>query len=52
LKSFQAVQNEKSAATYSDDARRRLISLYESWNRPEAAAQYRVVPPTTAVKPE
>jgi tetratricopeptide (TPR) repeat protein len=40
LKSYEALKQEKGAAMYLEDARRRLAGLYEAWNRPEAAAKY------------
>ncbi|MCC6428401.1 MAG: serine/threonine protein kinase [Phycisphaerales bacterium] len=46
LSSFKALESEKGAAIYLADARRRLIGLYEAWNKPDSAAPYR-----TATKP-
>jgi len=44
LGSFQALQPEKRAAIYLEDARRRLVDLYDAWNKPESAATYRSMP--------
>ncbi|MCZ6658652.1 MAG: serine/threonine-protein kinase, partial [Gammaproteobacteria bacterium] len=41
LKSFKTVQAEKGASIYAEDARQRLIGLYEAWGRREEAAPYR-----------
>jgi tetratricopeptide (TPR) repeat protein len=41
VSSFTSLQSEKGAAIYREDARRRLIGLYEAWNKPESAAKYR-----------
>jgi serine/threonine protein kinase/tetratricopeptide (TPR) repeat protein len=49
LKSFAAVQGEKAAAIYIGDARRRLVSLYEGWNKPEAAEAYRTLATTKPI---
>jgi hypothetical protein len=44
LGSFNALQKEKGAAIYLEDARRRLVGLYEAWGKPESAAPYRTAP--------
>ena len=42
--SFKALQSEKGAAMHMEDARRRLVNLYEAWNKPASALPYRSTP--------
>jgi hypothetical protein len=44
LGSYEALATEKGAAIYREDARRRLIGLYEAWNKPDSAAKFRAPP--------
>jgi eukaryotic-like serine/threonine-protein kinase len=48
LRSYQVLRSKQGASASMQEARRRLIDLYNAWGKPEKAAQYRTNLPKPA----